>query len=256
MTTNRLKFFSITMKVLNYFNVRTFLAVIISQVAAFVAIRYDIKFNLNLILFGLAVGFPLNFSIQAAFKRREKALEAFSKFKAGLMALYYSIQSAEDLQAEKKTNGTSLLKASSDQLALQLETKQSAYEFMQHKLNDIFTFMQTNRDELSKRSIVKMIRYLASVQESSVFLISLTTHRTMAGLRFYTLFFVLIFPLVQVPILLQRLDGVVPHWMIYIFVGITTLILVSLHNFQKMIEYPFDQRGMDNIRIGEFKLDV
>ena len=108
------------MKVLNYFNVRTFLAVIISQIAAFLAIRYQIKFNLNLMLFGLAVAFPVHFSIQAAFKRREKALEYFSAFKGGLMTLYYSVQLATDLTSEKKLEGTNVLKGISDQLTHQL----------------------------------------------------------------------------------------------------------------------------------------
>src|SRR5688572_19648062 len=116
------------MKVLSFFNVRTFLAVLISQVAAFLAIHYQIKFNLNLMLFGLAVGFPLHFSIQAAFKRREKALEYFSLFKGGLMALYYSIQVAEDLPVEKKVEGTNILKATADQLAQQLRSRDAAYE--------------------------------------------------------------------------------------------------------------------------------
>jgi hypothetical protein len=244
------------MKVLNYFNLRTFLAVIISQLAAFVAIHYQIKFNLNLMLFGLAVVFPLHFSIQAAFKRREKALEYFSEFKAGLMALYYYFQIARDLPPERKTQGTNLLKGANDQLAHQLENYEWSYELFQRQLNEIFSFIDTNREQLVKRHINKMIRHLAGVQESSVYLLSLATHRTMVGIRFYSVLFIFIFPLVYVPILLHRLDEIVPYWAIQLFAGLTTLILVTLTNFQKMIEYPFDPGGIDNIRLKEFKLDI
>ena len=94
------------MKLLNYFNVRTFLALAISQLAAYTVIAYDIKFHLDLLLFGLCIVFPLHFSMQSAFKRRDRALEYFSLFKGGSMALHYSFQIAEDLPAEKKKQAT------------------------------------------------------------------------------------------------------------------------------------------------------
>ena len=244
------------MKVLNYFNVRTFLAVIISQIAAFLAIRYQIKFNLNLMLFGLAVAFPVHFSIQAAFKRREKALEYFSAFKGGLMTLYYSVQLATDLTSEKKLEGTNVMKGISDQLTHQLETREESHELIQRKLNEMSAFIETNQEDLSKRNAVKMVRYLGNVSEATVYLVSLVKHRTMAGMRFYSTFFILLFPFIQAPILMHRLEDIVPEWTIYIFICLTTLILVTLNNFQKMIEYPFDPGGMDNIRMRDFKLDV
>ena len=244
------------MKVLSFFNSRTLIAIIISQIAAFISITYQIKLNLNLLLFGLAIAFPLNFSIQAAYKRREKALEYFSLFKAGLMALYYHIQISEDLPAEKKTQGTNILKSTADQLWHQLENREYSYEPFQRKLNEIFAFMDTHREELSKWALFRMVRYMLNIQDASSYLMSLATHRTMSGMRFYSVFFVLIFPLVHVPILLYRLEDVVPYWTIHLFAALLTLILVTLTNFQKMIEYPFDQSGIDNIKLREFKLDV
>ena len=255
-TNDRVKFLFISMKVLNYFNLRTFLAVVISQIAAFLAIRYQIKFNVNVMLFGLVIAFPLHYTIQAAFKRREKALEYFSGFKGGLLTLYYSVQLATDLSTEKRVEGINILKAISDQVIHQLETREGNYELTQRKLNEMSTFIETNQKDLPKRNAVKMVRYLGNVSEATVYLLSLLKHRTMVGMRFYGIFFILVFPLIQAPILLHRLEGHVPYWMIYIFVCLTSLILVTLTNFQKLIEYPFDPGGMDNVRLREFKLDV
>jgi hypothetical protein len=86
--------------------------------------------------------------------------------------------------------------------------------------------------------------------------VSITSHRTMAGLRFYAIFFVIIFPFIQAPILLHKLDGFVPNWSLYLVVALTSIILISLTNFQKMIEYPFDQSGADNVHLKEFELGV
>jgi len=244
------------MKILNYFNIQTFLGLVISQIAAFIAIHYQIKFHLDLLLFSLCVVFPLHFSMQAAFKRRDKALEFFSLFKAGSMALRYSFQISKDLPGEKKQEADGLLKGMVSQLIDQLENRKGAYEPLQLKLNGIFAFIEMYRDEISKRNVLRMVRYLKDVTEGSVYLISLVNHRTIAGLRFYSIFFILIFPFIQAPIVLYRLESIVPTWGIYFFVALTSLILVTLNNFQTMIEYPFDNKGTDNIKLREFTLDI
>lgn len=244
------------MKVLNYFNLRTILALAISQVAAFLAIHFQIKFHLDLLLFGLCVVFPLHFSMQAAFKRRDKALEYFSLFKAGTMALHYSFQVAEDLVAEKKAEARRLLKGVTAQLIDQLENRKLPYEPLQRKLDEVFAFIENHREEISKRNVLRTVRYLKDVTESSVYLVSLVRHRTMVGLRFYTILFIIIFPLVQAPIILYRLDGIVQTWGIYVFLALTSLILVTLSNFQTLIEHPFDARGVDNIQVRDFAPDI
>src|SRR5690349_10456710 len=244
------------MKILNFINVRTFLALIISQVAAFLVIQYQIKFHLDLLLFGLCVVFPLHFSMQAAFKRRDKALEYFSLFKGGAMALHYSFQVSEDLAVEKKQLAGSLLKFTVAQLFDQLENRTTGFGGLQQKLDELFLFIQNNREEISKRNVLRMIRYLKDVTESSTYLISLVNHRTMIGLRFYTIFFIIIFPLIQAPIIFNRLDGVVSHGLIHLFLGLTSLILVTLSNFQTLIEYPFDRKGPDNIQVRDFSLNI
>ena len=244
------------MKLLNYFNVRTFLALVISQVAAFLATSYNIKFHLDLLLFGLCIVFPLHFSMQSAFKRRDRALEYFSLFKGGAMALHYSFQIAEDLVIEKKKKASLLLKDVVTQLLNQLEYRIAGYNNLQLKLDGLFSFIQENKEEISRRNTLRMVRYMRDVTESSAYLISLINHRTVAGLRFYSAFFIVIFPLIQAPIVLYHLDGIVTTWLIYVFLAITSLILVTLNNFQTMLEYPFDQKGLDNISIKDFSLDI
>jgi hypothetical protein len=244
------------MKILNYFNLRTLLAVLISQVAAYLAIHFQIKAHFDLLLFGLCVVFPLHFSMQAAFKRRDKALEYFSLFKGAVMALHYSFQISEDLLAEKKAEARRMLKELATQFIGQLENRTLSYEPVQRKLNEIFAFIETYREEISKRNVLRTVRYLKDVTESSVYLISLVRHRTMIGLRFYTILFIIIFPLVQAPIVLFRLDGIMPAWGIHIFLALTSVILVTLSNFQTLIEYPFDSKGADNIHVRDFAPDI
>jgi len=243
------------MKILNLFNLRTFLVLLISQLAAFLVIHFQIKFHLDLLLFGLAIGFPLAFSIQSAFKRRERALEYFSLFKAGLTAIYNSFRVSEDLPDDKKNEIRNTMTIISNQLIHQLENHEPGYKVMQNTVDKILEFVAKNRSNLSNRNVLRMVRYIRDVTESSVYLISLIRHRTMIGLRFYSIVFILIFPIIQAPIIYYRLGDLVPTWSIYMILAVGSLILVTLSNFQTMIEYPFDKKGIDNIHLRDFGLE-
>jgi hypothetical protein len=249
-------FVFIYMKILNYFNLRTFLALVVSQLATFFAIQHNIKFHADLLLFGLCVVFPLHFSLQAAFKRREKALEYFSLFKAGSLALNYTFQMCEDLPLEKKQDIGTLMNNMCTTLINQLENKVPGYKLMHEKLDEVFAFMEGNREEIPKRNALRMVRYIKDISESSAYLVSLVTHRTMLGLRFYSIFFIVILPLVQAPLILYRFESVLPAWGIHLSLAFTTLALVTLNNFQTLIEYPFDPKGIDNVKVREFSLEV
>jgi hypothetical protein len=241
------------MKILGLFNLRTFLALMISQVAAYVTLHFQIKFHLDLLLFSLAIGFPLAFSIQAAFRRRDRALEYFGLFKGGMSALFYSFKVSEELQPERKVEIQNILKSIVDQLIHQLEQRTISYKPMQETVDKVFEFIERNREALSNRNVLRIVRYVRDVTESYTYLISLIRHRTMKGLRFYATAFILIFPIVQAPIVYNRLGDLIPSWAIYLLLAFGSLLLVTLSNFQKMIEYPFDSRGIDNIQVQDFK---
>ncbi len=244
------------MKILNYFNLRTFLALVVSQLATFFAIQYNVKFHADLLLFGLCVVFPLHFSLQAAFKRRDKALEYFSLFKAGSLALNYTFQMSEDLASEKKDSIRALINNMGTTLINQLENRMPGYKLMHQKLDEVFAFMEANREDISKRNALRMVRYMKDISESSSYLVSLVTHRTMLGLRFYSIFFIIIFPLVQAPLFLFRFESIIPAWGIHLSLAFTTLALVTLNNFQTLIEYPFNPKGIDNVKVREFSIEA
>src|SRR5688572_22665125 len=173
------------MKLLKLFNLQTFSVLLMSQIAAFLAIRYNIKFNVSIVLFGLAIAFPLSFSLQAAFKRRDKALEYFAMFKGSIIALHYSFQYSKDLVDEQKKEIQNLLNTLSEGLIIQLEQKVVPYNQMQASLDNIFAFIQRNKEELSGRLVMRIIRYMRDAADSSAYLVSLVRHRTMSGIRFY-----------------------------------------------------------------------
>jgi hypothetical protein len=242
------------MKALNYFNLRTFLTLAASQIATWLTLHYELKIHINLLLFGLFLAFPLHFALQAAFKRREKALEYFSNFKGSLLAIHYSLQAADDLPAEGKGKGRDLLKSTAVQLVEQLENRLPGYKNFQAKMDEVFAFVLQNKEQIGGRTIKRIVRYMEDTAESSTYLISMVSHRTVAGMRLYMTIFIFMVPFIQAPLTFYRLE-MLPVWGYYVFMAITSLTLVTLSNFQVMIEYPFDPRGVDNVKMREFLLE-
>jgi hypothetical protein len=163
---------------------------------------------------------------------------------------------SKDLAVEKKQVARGLLNDMGSVLIDQLENKRPGQKLMQLKLNEIFHFMEINREEISGRVALRMVRFMGQITESSTYLISLVSHRTMVGLRFYSIFFIVILPVVQAPLILFRFGDLLPSWGIYLGLAFTSLVLVTLNNFQTMIEYPFDPKGIDNVKVREFSVDV
>lgn len=244
------------MKILSLFNLRTFLVLLISQISAFLVVHFQVKFDIDIVLFGLAIAFPLAFSIQTAFRRRDRALEYFSLFKGGTLAILYSFSVSEDLKPNKKEEIKTIIKSMVDQLIQQLEQRTISFSHMQQAIGKIMEFIEQNREELSNRNVLRIIRYIRDITECSAYLISLVRHRTMIGLRIYSVFFIIIFPIVQAPIIYYKLGDLVPVWGFYFLLALGSLLLITLSNFQKMIEYPFDPNGMDNIHLRDFTLDI
>ena len=65
-------------------NFRTLIALTISIIIPYVAYKFNVNYDIDLTLISIAIIFPLVFTIRGAFRRREKALEHLSLFRASL----------------------------------------------------------------------------------------------------------------------------------------------------------------------------
>ena len=82
------------MKVILHFftilNLQTFFVVALSMAAVFLCDRFSFTINMPTALIGVAIVFPIVFSINAAYRRREEALSAYSSIRAHTMALIFA----------------------------------------------------------------------------------------------------------------------------------------------------------------------
>ena len=103
-------------KYLQIINIRTFTVLIICLGTSFCVIRYDIKYNFDLTIISIAIIFPLVFTIRAAFRRREKALDYLSRFKTGLLIVTRCFERCKKLPEDKLQYIKEVIRATSDSL--------------------------------------------------------------------------------------------------------------------------------------------
>ena len=240
-------------KYLQIINIRTFQVLLICLAISFLVIQYKVKYNYDLTVLSIAIIFPLVFTIRAAFRRREKALEHLSRFKASMLIVHYCFQRSKKLTEEKKWVIRNMLVQISDSLVTKLSRHNNDQTELRANLAAAFQFIQDHKEEISTSEAMKIFRFMKDVHTTIENLIAIDTHRTPISLRAYCQVFIYFFPVIYTPALLHRLEHNSPDWVVYTLSMITGFILISLFNVQDEMEHPFDQQGLDDIRLSEFK---
>jgi predicted membrane chloride channel (bestrophin family) len=226
----------------------------LSVAVPFIAYEFEVVYNIDLTLMSIAIIFPLVFTIRGAFRRREKALEHLSRFRASLRTVE-SFFLASKMSDELKSESERKIQELNDALFKHLNTKSEDTQGFDNKLNAIFDFIKTNRESISGGTREKLFRFLRDVVESSDNLIAIHSHRTPISLKAYCLIFIYIFPVVYTPTIINKIGLENPTWLTFFIVVLSEFILISLYNIQDQMEYPFDDEGLDDIKFKLFKID-
>ncbi len=238
-------------KYLAILNARTAALMLFCAAITFTCRALGFSYNLNITLFSIAVVFPLVFTIREAFKRRDDALEFLSQFKSGVIAVHYAFEQAPKLTRVQKDWVNSELRLASEEFFAALESPGEENREAEKRVNDLICFIRETRDVMPNRAVLKIIRFLKDVHESMESTLSLKRHGTPVSLRAYCLVFVFVFPLVFTPTIVHHLLDA-PAWIVYSLSLLHGFVLVSLYNVQADMENPFDQVGLDDIKLQEF----
>ena len=210
---------------------------------------------MDLTLISIAVIFPLVFTIRGSFRRREKALEHLSQFRASITTVNYFSLSNNALPDEKKLVFTKLLSLLSNQVLGHLNNNNGTVQDLDKQVDQVFGFIVENKEFIRRSYRDKMLRYMNDVQEGMENLLAIHTHRTPINLKAYCEIFIYLFPLIYAPTIINNIGLDTPQWFTYFIVISTEFILISLFNIQDKLEYPFDSDGLDDIKLDSFKLE-
>lgn len=236
-------------------NKRTLFTLIISIIVPYVCYFYNIKYNIDLTLISIAIIFPLVFAIRGAFRRREKALEHLSRFRGSILTLQHCFATNSKLSDDKKIEIHDNIAAISNKLLIHLKTSEVSIQQIDSAINEIEQFVHNNEEAISGGFRLKIFGFMRSLHEGVENLEAIHIHRTPISLKAYCKIFIYIFPLIYTPTIINKIASVDGDWVTYFVVIVSEFILISLYNIQDQMEYPFDNDGLDDIKLDNFELD-
>jgi predicted membrane chloride channel (bestrophin family) len=228
---------------------------LISIATVFLAYRFDVYYHVDLTLLSIAIIFPLVFAIRGSFRRREKALEHLSQFRSSLKTVHYFLMTNTDLTEENRKEVSDILNNISDRFMDHLISDDHGTKEIDDIINNVLEFVVDKEGLITRSLRDKVFRYMNDLHESVENLHAIHVHRTPISLNAYCRLFIYIFPLIYTPTIIFNIGLEAAHWVTYFVVLLTEFILITLYNIQNQLEYPFDNVGLDDIKLDNFRID-
>jgi predicted membrane chloride channel (bestrophin family) len=217
---------------------------------------YIASFPLTLV--GISVVFPLVFSINSAYKRRETALKHYAVLKGNGRAIFFAsrdwIESPTD---DNKNHLKDTLGKLFNSINLYLHTEDQEHDDSEQVVLDSFRSMSVaikgfRSQGMSGSEVSRSNQYLSKMMISFEELKHIYQYRTPLTLRAYSKIFIYVIPVVYGPYFAEvTIDN--PMWMMFILPILFSVLLVSLDNIQEHLENPFDKLGQDDVSINSEK---
>jgi hypothetical protein len=235
-------------------NYKTFIITALSVISTYVCYRFDLTAKFPETLVGVAIVFPVVFSIGSAYSRRETALQRWADFKGHAIAIYYAVR---DWPSDKENDLPKRTKEMTIEMILLMKTllhgKRAAWHGNEIKLFSLFSrlsqlTMEMRNHGVQSGEISRVSQYVSKMIIAFDNLKIIFTYRTPVTLRSYSKVFIYIFPIIYGPYFASTFHEY--SWQLeYVMPILYSFILVSLDNIQDHLENPFDQVGEDDIDI-------
>lgn len=238
-------------------NYKTLIITTLSVISTYVCYRLGFTAKFPDMLVGVAIVFPVVFSIGSAYNRRESALQRFSDFKGHAIAIFYATRDwtpdkQHNLPAQVRqiiTDMMSIMRCmfTSNNRSELMENEKKIYAHFS-RLSGITNAMREHGVQTSETSRVN--QYISKMIISFDNLQVIHTYRTPVTLRAYSKVFIYIFPIIYGPYFASTFTDFSAN-LEYVMPILYSFILVSLDNIQDHLEHPFDEIGEDDIQIDE-----
>jgi len=238
-------------------NYKTVIITTLSVVSTYTCFYFGFTAKFPDMLVGVAIVFPVVFSISSAYNRRETALQRFSDFKGHALALFYSIR---DWPSDKANDVPQRVRAIVEAMIILMrsmfmsghehEVKESERKMFEYFSQLSLLTMELRKYGVQSTEISRISQYVSKMIIAFDNLKIIHTYRTPVTLRAYSKVFIYIFPIIYGPYFASNFDDFSAH-LEYVMPVLYSFILVSLDNIQDHLEHPFDEVGEDDIRIDE-----
>jgi hypothetical protein len=238
-------------------NYKTLLITALSIISTYFCYHFGLTAKFPDMLVGVAIVFPVVFSIGSAYNRRETALQRFSDFKGHAFAIYYATKdwtTSNDhdvpVRFRQAVNEMILVMRqmfTSKREAEWKENEKKIYGYFS-KLSKLIAEIRNHGVQSGEMSRVN--QYLSKMIIAFDNLKIIHDYRTPVTLRAYSKVFIYVFPIIYGPYFASNFKDF-SSGLEYVMPVLYSFILVSLDNIQDHLEHPFDEIGEDDIRIDE-----
>ena len=236
-------------------NYKTLIITVLSVVSTYICYHMGFLAKFPDMLVGVAIVFPVVFSISAAYTRREVALQRFSDFKGHAIAIYYATR---DWPTDKNHDLPSQVRDLVGELLVRIRVmftadKNKNWEENEKAIYGLFSKLSILSMELRQHGVQssdtsRVSQYLSKMIIAFDNLKIVQVYRTPVTLRAYSKVFIYVFPIIYGPYFASTFKDYSAH-LEYVMPILYSFILVSLDNIQDHLENPFDEVGEDDIRI-------
>jgi hypothetical protein len=237
-------------------------AIVISVLAVlstYACLRWNVTANYPLTLIATAIVFPIVFSINSAYKRREAVLNDYASMKAHGRAIYFATRDWLDNSDEVKQKKCrsllgDLLRSSREMFhaprAEMLDREEQVYA----RFSNMSRFIQEELRQagLATGEVSRCNQYLSKMLLAFEQVKHVYQYRTPRTLRAFSDFFITILPPLYGPYF-AYISTDYSVGLTYVMPVLFALVLVSLDKIQEHLENPFDQVGQDDVIINAEK---
>lgn len=236
-------------------NFKTLIITSLAILATFVCIKFSITADYPLTLIATAIIFPIVFSINGAYKRREIALSKYGALKSHGKAIYFVTRdwlenpSEETLDSSKK-HLEDLFVALKHLFTNDIKDSRKNEEPVYLAFSNLSKFIKNELrgNGLPSGEVSRCNQYLSKMFTSFEDAKHIYQYRTPRTLRAFSSVFISILPILYGPYFAHQAAEYSPY-VTYVMPVLFSLVLVSLSNIQSHLEDPFDGVGEDDISI-------
>jgi len=247
-----MKLFRSFTQIINY---KTLIVTTLSVVSTYLCYEYQLIAKFPDMLVGVAIVFPVVFSIGSAYNRRETALQKLSDFKGHAVAIYFATKdwhgnNSAVLHMRVRDHIHQMLLLMRDMFKVKGKD-----EWLLHEKKMYTHFSQLSNMTMELREagvqsgeISRVSQYVSKMIIAFDNMKIIHAYRTPVTLRAYSKVFLYIFPIIYGPYFASTVGDYSPS-LEYVMPVLYSFILVSLDNIQDHLENPFDEVGEDDIII-------
>jgi len=236
-------------------NYKTLIITGLAIISTYICHKYGLTAKFPDMLVGVAIVFPVVFSIGSAFSRRETALQRYSDFKGHAIAIYYATRDwSSEKQSDLPQRTKDLIKEMVEMMRVVFNSKnRPEWRANERKMYELFSRLSGLTMELrhlgvQSGEISRISQYVSKIIIAFDNMKVIHNYRTPVTLRSYSKVFIYLFPIIYGLYFASTVKEFDAH-LEYVMPVLYSFIFVSLDNIQDHLENPFDKIGEDDINI-------